>query len=282
MIKVLHSQFGLSVQDTGRKGFSNIGVPKSGAMDLYSSQLANKLLNNHSDDAVLEITFGGCKLEFLETCKICITGAEFSAIINNKKASLNSVIQVEKGTVLSFGKQRFGVRTYLSVKGGFNTEKILNSRSQYKGITSEEFLTKGSILEISSEQSKMVQTKSKVKIDPEHFSSTKINCFKGPEYNALNEFQKKALGNSLYKISSNNNRMGYQLKETLENQLPSMLTSAVLPGTVQLTPSGKLIVLMRDCQVTGGYPRVLQLSEASINRLAQKTTGDAIRFKILC
>jgi len=57
-----------------------------------------------------------------------------------------------------------------------------------------------------------------------------------------------------------------------------MLTSAVLAGTVQLTPSGRLIILMRDCQVTGGYPRILQLSEESINTLAQKTTGDSFSF----
>jgi allophanate hydrolase subunit 2 len=68
------------------------------------------------------------------------------------------------------------------------------------------------------------------------------------------------------------------LEESLENTVKSILTSGVLPGTVQLTPSGKLIVLMRDCQVTGGYPRVLQVSEKGINRLAQKTTGDTIEF----
>ena len=75
--------------------------------------------------------------------------------------------------------------------------------------------------------------------------------------------------------------MGYQLEEQIENSFFSMLTSSVLPGTVQLTPSGKLIILMRDCQVTGGYPRILQLSEASINSLAQKSSGDRFQFKII-
>ena len=75
--------------------------------------------------------------------------------------------------------------------------------------------------------------------------------------------------------------MAYQLKEPLENELTSIITSLVLPGTVQLTPSGKLIILMRDCQTTGGYPRILQLSEDSINRLAQKFTGDKINFILI-
>ncbi|MGB7786903.1 MAG: allophanate hydrolase subunit 2 family protein, partial [Salinimicrobium sp.] len=75
-----------------------------------------------------------------------------------------------------------------------------------------------------------------------------------------------------------NNRMGIQLQEELPNTLDAILTGPVLPGTVQLTPSGKLIVLMRDGQTTGGYPRVLQLSEAGINALAQKLPGEKFRF----
>ena len=75
--------------------------------------------------------------------------------------------------------------------------------------------------------------------------------------------------------------MGYKLYEIIENKLPSILTSAVLPGTVQLTPSGKLIILMRDCQVTGGYPRILQVSESSLSKLSQKFTGSKINFVLL-
>ena len=74
--------------------------------------------------------------------------------------------------------------------------------------------------------------------------------------------------------------MAYQLKEPLENNLDAIITSAVLPGTVQLTPSGKLIVLMRDCQTTGGYPRVLQLKESAIDVLAQKYTDNIVTFSL--
>ena len=74
--------------------------------------------------------------------------------------------------------------------------------------------------------------------------------------------------------------MGIRLNEPIKNDLPSMLTSAVLPGTVQLTPSGKLIILMQDAQVTGGYPRVLQLMERSISRLAQKLSDEEVKFEL--
>ena len=75
--------------------------------------------------------------------------------------------------------------------------------------------------------------------------------------------------------------MAYQLNETLENDMKPIITSLVLPGTVQFTPSGKLIILMRDCQTSGGYPRIFQLSDDAINRIAQKYTSDKINFKLI-
>jgi allophanate hydrolase subunit 2 len=74
--------------------------------------------------------------------------------------------------------------------------------------------------------------------------------------------------------------MAYQLEETINGHSYEMLTSATLPGTIQITPSGKLIVLMKDGQTTGGYPRILQLSDKAISILAQKKYGDAISFKL--
>jgi len=103
-------------------------------------------------------------------------------------------------------------------------------------------------------------------------------CSKGPEFNLLSDAQQKILTKNLFTISNDNNRTGYRLEEQVKNNLDSILTSGVLPGTVQLTPSGVLIVLMRDCQVTGGYPRVLQLTESAINQMAQKTTHDTFQF----
>ena len=280
MIKVLASSFGLSLQDSGRYGYASYGVPSSGAMDQYSSKLANKLLNNAEDDAVLEITNGGCKLLFESTTCICLTGADYSAKLDGKPAELNRIIKVDKGSVLSFGARKFGFRTYLAVKNGFQTESSLGSKSMYPNITSPHVLKKGDILRLVPFTNDKKNAAAKVKIELEHFKAKALDCYQGPEFESLNSFQHKQLFDNEFQISPNNNRMGYQLENGIENSIPQMLTSSVLPGTVQLTPSGKLIILMRDCQVTGGYPRVLQLSEHSINRLAQKTTRDVINFNL--
>ena len=281
MIKVLNSGFLTSVQDIGRVGFANIGVPISGAMDQYSAKLSNVILGNKDTDAVMEITFGGCEFLFVEETEICISGADFSAKINNHDIVLNKATKVDAGDVLSFGKQQLGIRTYLAVSGGFKTEKILNSRSFFKGVTKLSIIKKGDRLSFNSSSQNLRVTSSSIKFDKLHFQTKAINCFKGPEYDLLSAIQKKQIEETFFTISNANNRMGYRLNEKIPNDLKSMLTSAVLPGTVQLTPSGKVIILMRDCQVTGGYPRILALTNNAINKLSQKTTRDSFCFKLI-
>lgn len=280
MIKVLSAGFYTTIQDIGREGYANIGVPVSGVMDSYTATLANTILNNSIEASVLEIMLGGCRLKFIVPTNICISGGDFSPRLNDKPVSLNRILAIEKGTILSFGKVHFGVRCYLAVQGGILTEKVLGSRSYYQGITKDFLVRKNDILPIQSVKNIQNSTRSAVKISESHFTSQTISCYKGPEYELLNAHQKKKLEITLFTVSKDTNRMGYRLKETINNDFKSMLTSAVLPGTVQLTPSGKLIVLMRDCQVTGGYPRILQLSENGMNVLAQKTTGSRFRFQI--
>jgi len=281
MVRVEAAGFLTTIQDLGRKGYGNVGVPVSGVMDLYSAKIANLMLQNSENDAVLEITFGNCTLVFEKETVICISGADFSATINNQLVVLNSVLKINKNDVLKFRKRNYGVRTYIAILGGFKTKKFLKSRSFYINITKDSVLKKGDLLPYKSYNKKITSTLSTIKPNILQFNKKTIECFKGPEYILLSELQKKNIINTLFSISNANNRMAYLLNELIENTLESMLTSAVLPGTVQLTPSGKLIILMRDCQVTGGYPRILQLTPEAINIISQKTTHDSFKFKLI-
>ena len=281
MIKVLHPGMYSSVQDTGRMGYAKMGVSISGSIDAYSAEIANALLNNKRSEAVIEITFGMAKFEFITATFICITGADFSPKLNGESLKMMTVYEVSKDSVLTFGKRKYGVRTYVAVQGGIQTETILNSRSFFKGITNRGQLQKGEELPILAKQPFGNRAFSKIKIFEEIFGWNELKCHPGPEFDRLNLEQKKRLAQP-FLISEDNNRVGYRLKEFIVNDLKPILTSGVLPGTVQLTPSGELIVLMRDAQVTGGYPRVLQLSKLAINILAQKMTGEKLCFKIDC
>lgn len=282
MVRVLQPGLYSCIQDTGRHDFQDYGVPLSGTMDAYSTKIANALVGNSEDDAVLEITISGPKLEFLTSTFISISGADISPSINNAKISLNTLIKVAKGDILSFGKLNYGCRCYLAVSGGFQTETVMNSRSMYQHITSNYRIVKGHVLSINERLNERTENvNASIKINQQHFSNTTIKVYKGPEFEGLTKLQQKALLYKSFSVAKENSRMAYQLNETLENDLAPIITSLVLPGTVQLTPSGTLVILMRDCQTTGGYPRVLQLSERSINRLAQKFTRDTVCFKCI-
>jgi sugar lactone lactonase YvrE len=98
---------------------------------------------------------------------------------------------------------------------------------------------------------------------------------------AWSEAQQQLIRSTTFHLSKFSNRMGIQLEELVSNQLEDLPTNPVFPGTVQLTPGGKLIVLMRDAGVTGGYPRILHLTEEGQSKLAQKRVGDPIRFQLL-
>ena len=113
-----------------------------------------------------------------------------------------------------------------------------------------------------------------------HLEQPTLEAFRGPEFDQLSATQQEQLTHTIFTVSKNNNRMAYQLEPLLKNTLQPIITAPVLPGTVQLTPKGNLIVLMRDCQTTGGYPRVLQLTAASINKLAQKSIGKPLKIRL--
>lgn len=278
MVEVLKTGFYDTIQDLGRIGFQDYGVPYSGVMDAYSAQQANLLLGNHLNAAVIESVMYGPQLKFSTTTCICITGADMNASLNGIAIKNNSVISVGQGDHLTFGKINYGFRTYIAILGGFKTEMLMNSRSMYSGITVTARLSKGDVLPIQKDRFIIDKSFTSLRTNRTHFDSTELQVFKGPEYDQLNSNQKDILFKQKFTINKDSNRMAYQFDERIENSLKDIITSLVLPGTVQLTPSGQLLVLMRDCQTTGGYPRILQLSEASVNRLSQKIFGSKIRL----
>ena len=281
MIKVLKPGLFSTIQDLGRFGYQEFGVPFSGVMDRQAGHLANVLLGNNVNDAVIEMTMTGVAIEFNSQTLICISGADMSPKLNDIPICNYKAIKVKSKDVLTFGKLENGFRTYLAVLAGFKTELYMKSRSMYKGISLSSQLKKGDHLKIV-EFDRLTSDKNAVlKVNVNYIINQDIEVFKGPEFDLLSAKQQSKLVNESFTISNTNNRMAYQLKESFENNLDAIITSPVLPGTVQLTPSGKLIILMRDCQTTGGYPRVLQLKNTAIDALSQKFTGNNIAFKMI-
>lgn len=280
MLKVVKSGFYTTIQDSGRFGYRAFGVPISGSMDSYSSHYANSILGNDRDCAVLEITMSGPELHFQEPTQIAIAGADLTPKLNGKLISNNQVIDIKFNDVLSFAGLRNGLRCYLAIKGGLQSEVYLGSRSMYNTISESDTINVGEEIYYEKSPSNSINTYSNLKYDHDLLSTKILEVENGPEYNELPQELKNKLSKLQFKVSKFNNRMAYQLEPLMSNTIETILTSPVLPGTVQLTPNGNLIILMRDCQTTGGYPRVLQLTERSLNIISQKRQGEKIFFRL--
>ncbi len=278
-VRVLKPGFYTSIQDLGRFGFRSYGVPVSGVMDSLSAQKANLLLNNNPNAVVLEITMTGPVLEFSDKTQIAICGAEFDLSLNTASIRNDKVYSIAAGDALRFGGLKKGFRAYLAISGGLCTEKVLNSCSQYAGITSQNRLLKGDILAFENND-KPLKSGARVNFEAIGIFDSKIEVYPGPEYELLPVNLQERLIQDSFSLSPSSNRMAIGFKELVPNNLSGITTSPVTPGTVQLTPGGSLIALMRDSQVTGGYPRVLQLSEFGICTLAQKRPGEQVEFRL--
>ena len=278
MIKVIDPGFYTSIQDKGRFGFQNYGVPVSGCMDENSAEIANQILENLRSSALLELTMTGCSLEFKKDTIIAVTGSDMNAKLNGSSIQMYNKIDVKKGDLLSFGRFEYGFRTYIAFQGGIKSEKVMKSRSMYNGITKSFKIQKNDKIVLNNSINKSRSTNQE-KIQ-KLILSDNIECYKGPEFHKLNKKNKENLLKKQFSISNNHNRMGYILNEKIKNNIKPIITSHVMPGTVQLTPGGKIIILMRDCQTTGGYPRILQLTNSAINILSQKMTNSEIKFNI--
>ncbi len=279
MLKLIKSGFYTTVQDRGRFGYRDKGVPLAGVMDHIAISKANKLLENDNDAAVLEITMTGPTIEFEESTFIVISGASMAVTLNNQSISNDTVYKITPGDVLSYGRLEKGLRNYLAVKDGFKTKLVLGSRSFSKSVTPQSVLKDKSMVPYTA-CSSFIPKISRLETE-NYLGNGLLDVVKGPEYEILGDRQLEKIFSGKFTVAKENNRMAYQLEEKVNGHSISMLTSATLPGTIQITPSGKLIVLMKDGQTTGGYPRILQLTDKAISILSQKKFGDKISFKIL-
>lgn len=278
-LEILKTNPGSSIQDQGRNGLGQWGIPISGAMDRRSYDWLNYLLQNKPDAAMLEILQPGFKCKFDSYTTLGLAGAQVE-IKKNGTSITSCLIHIMPGDELEIGRFNYGSILYLGIAEGFQTEKVLSSRSFYPKITEASMLSKGEKIPFFTNQSKGSETYSSVKIKRDWMEGNSLTAYSGPNFDSLTLENQNTLLESNFTISTLANRMAFQLTELLPNAIPEQMTAAVYPGTIQLTSGGKLIILMQDTQTTGGYPRILQLSQESLSLLAQKKPGDQIRFHI--
>ena len=276
MIKVIQPGLFTTIQDGGRHGYRNIGIPSSGFMDQESAWAANKIVNNDREESLIEITLKGPTLLFNNNCTISITGGDFNPLINGMPIKMYESINVKLGDTLKINNSKNGARCYLAISGGIDVKSIFGSKSFMSNITESYYLRKGDEIKISDNSNNKILKKNKLKFK----LNRSMDVFKGPEFDLLSIKVKNILFENEFTIRSNS-RMAYNLDEKAQIGIKSIISSPVMPGSVQLTPSGKMIILHRDCQTIGGYPRILQLDTNSLNNLSQLKSNDKIKFSLI-
>lgn len=284
-IKIIKAGIYDSVQDKGRWGYQHLGINPGGVMDSFSAQLSNAILGKKFNEPLLELHFPASKIRFTTSNIICIAGANFSPYINDIPVELNHPLVVNSNSVLEFKKRISGTWCYIAfLKPLIVDNWLLSYSTNIKAVTGGKEgrkLGTGDVIELNGE----VNTSQHLnwKVPQVDFSSKEIEFITGGEWNYLSDESKYNFEHSFFCITSSSDRMGYRLSgvplETIQQQ--ELLSSAVSMGTVQLLPSGQLIILMADHQTTGGYPKVAHVVSSSLSLLAQKSIQDIIDFKLI-
>lgn len=275
-----------TIQDAGRYGFQHLGINPTGVMDFVSMRLANALVGNAPEEAVIEMHWPAPIIEFERDTCFAISGATVVALLDKQiELHTNRTLFAKAGSRLSFQKKSGGARIYLAVQNGFELKPWLNSNSthiqlQHGGqqLTTGSIITCNDSLPVRIPHAKFSSWYLRSPID---LSDTTIHFTTGNEWPLLAENMKDQFRQNSYQIDTNSNRMGYRLKgnPVYLQKSTELISTAVTKGTIQLLPSGLPLVLMADHQTTGGYPRIGHVISADIPKLAQWESGQRIQFR---
>ena len=294
-IKIIKHGLLDTIQDHGRYGYQQLGIPPGGVMDHAAFYIVNALVGNNPNASVIEMHFPAAYIQFEKPALIAISGGNFSAEINGYPLSINKPVWVSENSLLKFNANSSGSRIYLGIYGGWQANRWLNSMSTNLAIQGGGYygrpLKKG-------DQIRFQKNQVSIKIKENHlpffafpwninttslYESGKLPIIIGHEYPYLLPLAKQKLIDGNFIIEQQSNRMGYRLvSEPLYGEFSRpLISTAVTRGTIQLLPNGQLIILMSDHQTTGGYPRIGHIASAAMDSLAQKKNGSEISFHLI-
>ncbi len=275
-----------TVQDRGRHGYQRFGMPVSGAMDVFSLELANLLVGNDPGDACLEATISGPEFEFTGSTWIAITGADMDPHLNGTGISMNTVINVRPGDRLGFRGLRSGCRAYIAFAGGIAVPPVMGSRSTYLragiGGFQGRALMQGDELPLGEPAGKPRLKKITEGLIPAYKHEQTIRIISGPEAHYFELAGLRSFLSTEYTVTVQSDRMGYRLSgEPIRHKegMTNIISAGTSLGTVQVPGDGQPISLMADRQTSGGYARIANVITADLTVLAQMRPEDKIHFK---
>lgn len=275
-----------TLQDLGRFGFLEMGVPPSGALDPFACRVANLLVGNPESRAVLEITVTGPTLEARAEAEIALTGAEMGMTVNGNPVDSWRSARVQKGDIIRIPGASRGCRAYLAVNGGFDVPLVMGSRSTFVralfGGLKGRGLVKGDLLEkgednILPETSRVLPAR----FIPEYRNEIVLRAIPGPQENSFRNGADLFFA-ARYEVTAQSDRMGCRLRGPLVEHDPglpkSIITEPVTPGNIQIPADGQPIILLVE-QTTGGYSKIATVITADLGKIAQARPGTTARFE---
>lgn len=293
-LSVLKPGLATTVQDTGRPGYYNVGIPPSGSLDQYSSLAANLLVGNAEDAAVLECTYMGPELRFDRHATVAVTGADLPPRLDGEPRPTWESFAVEAGDVLSFDFLRSGARAYIAVSGGFDVPVMLGSRSTYAlgalGGVAGRALAAGDELPIGAAAGVAPGRSVPEALRSTHPKHRQIRVMMGLYDHRLTDGGRRAFLESTWRLTTVSDRTGLRYRgATLEfrdrvapfgaGSDPSNIVDAPYPiGSIQVPGGVEPIVLHRDAVSGGGYVMVGTVISADMDAVGQSAPNNTTRF----
>jgi antagonist of KipI len=284
-LEVLHGGTFTTIQDLGRKGYQQFGMPTAGAMDITSFRLANRLVENDDGQACLEITYIGLRLATIRNLTIAVTGGDLMPTVNGSPLPMWQTVYIPKDSEIAFTGVRNGIRSYLAVAGGIQVPEIMESKSTYirGGIGGLEGrpLKKGDRIHIGPQRPGVPLRRVKENLIPRYGEKWKARVVMGPQDDCFTKRGIETFLSSEYTVTPQSDRMGYRLQGPViqhRTKGADIISDATCLGSVQVPGHGLPILLLADRQTTGGYPKIATAISVDVYDLGQAKPGDKIQF----
>jgi len=299
MIEVLKPGLLTTVQDLGRPGYQQYGIVVGGALDAMSARVANLILGNEENAAVLEMAQTGPSLFFGTEALVAWCGADFEARLGDQVLLRDRPVRVAAGETIAFGFARNGLRAWLAIAGGIDVPLVMGSRSTYRraGIGGYQGrpLVAGDTLRTGALPERAEQLMASLQkaghgatgwtVRPEILgrpaAAGTVRAMIGPEWPWFTAAAQEAFFSADWLATKEADRMGVRLQGprlALQNAR-EMISSSVNAGIVQVPAAGQPIVLLPSRQSMGGYPRLAAVATVDLGRLTQLRPGDTVRFQ---
>ena len=284
MMQVLEPGPLSTVQDAGRFGQLRFGIPPSGAIDRFAFVVANRLVGNREDAAVLECTLVGPTLVFESACTVAVTGAEMPVRRNGAEASRWATLRVQPGDVLKLGTARAGLRAYIAVSGGIDVPPVLGSRSTYLrgklGGLSGRALQKADRLGVLP-GAEVRAWRLALRALPTYPAEVSVRVVLGPQHERFTAEGIEQFLLGTYVMLPQSDRMGARLSGPRIGHARGhdIVSDGIALGAVQVPGDGQPIVLLNDRQSTGGYTKAATVCSFDIGRVGQLRPGQRLHFE---